>query len=1372
MKNQKLFYKNSFKNILINKIQMFVIIILIFLTSFIFTLSYSSSERINKSYLQFINESNLHDFVIDLSDTNYKNDFDNDKFKIISDYDVKNNLFISYVQDKLKTLNIDFIFDRIESRVFNLSSGKIIKVFAINPDQQIDKLIVSKGMPIKLWKNYNQAINNYTKKWVYINEQFAKFNNIKINDIIRLQDDEYGSTLKVDNSEKQKVEYSMFKQIDINLWIKKTKYNLQNWFQVVGFASSADFSTPIIDKFKPLPNTKNEGLAYVNSLNFGINYVYYNNIFPNNDFNFQNKINKKIWYTNSKLKNNETLKIISEAQKEIYYVGKFKNRKNINNNNKIINNYMTNLNKGKEIGLYLSFINIFDKNKNISFIIGDKNYLFHKRTTFLKKIIIYYKLINYIIIFTTLGISTSILIMILQKQIVKTFRQIGVLMAIGYKISSLIWSSSLYPFIISITGGICGCILGESLQNIIIKIFDNFFSIKIINFEFSWKSMLVIILGIFLFLELITLITNFWIMKKYSALEMINYINAKHTSNFKLKLKKILTRRQTFKSQFKGAIISSSISKLLCVFGVILISSSLITFGISIFTILDDYKIYKYHGNNYNNIIEYTGPIYNSPLSFYKTYNPYITTNTNINDNYFSSDNLIKMYITNNIPAKFYELPTDISNLNNMTYKTISIDYLKNPNLNIDFPKNITEQDKNIYFKTIIFNLWPDLKNYNIHKYWDKNAFLNVITSNNKIKENIEYLEKLRQFYIKYRNTIGLDIRRKEYFLEKNYITPNKPNNINTKEWPLITRKEFKNIFINDKYKYHTTNINDNGSIKNDNIFEKSLFNYLNYEEDEFISQILFINIQIYNWIKAFFYNNLQQAFLQGIYQKIPIILKEKFNNEYYSSKNSFNFGFGIIPFNEKKDDIGVFLNGNIKHHKIKIYGINKNNKTQELKDIKNYDLTHKLFAKNANNQIIINQTIAKKLNLSVGDKININHIIPTLTKNNKEINIDTWDCSEISAEDQLKYTKSSNIYLNSIFNIQNKGWINKIISNEKKEFIYQSNIDQTSESKIGPTLITREISKGLISIKNINKKNIYKIVGITNQYDINSGWINNNLALKISKFEEIKKIFFQIFMKEWINPKYIFNKHKYFIHFIQKNIKIKNKEIAYNNFLHFIKHKNNYIYKKLFDNEYPIFNYKMSNDETVTDISKMLSITQLYGDYSMFGLNGGISKNQNYSGYSTNTIQKIIQISEALKIIERINITVNYIIYFIIIISILLSAIIIFLIINTLIKENGQIIAIMKILGYKQFYIIKLFISIYVPVVIVSSLLGFGITWGLIILITNTIKNIVVLPIIFKWWYILTSILSTWLIYICSSIISWNDLKKVNIFIIAGEEG
>ncbi len=253
------------------------------------------------------------------------------------------------------------------------------------------------------------------------------------------------------------------------------------------------------------------------------------------------------------------------------------------------------------------------------------------------------------------------------------------------------------------------------------------------------------------------------------------------------------------------------------------------------------------------------------------------------------------------------------------------------------------------------------------------------------------------------------------------------------------------------------------GQIEGDEPMEKSLYDYKDENENWTQSRIT-VMIPIYNWIIACFFNNLQQAFLQGIYSQSPSMIKTTFEQEFKKEDGNFNTLFNLIPYNEKKEDIGIYLNGYIRNLNLKLYGIKEDNKTQILKYVKGNDLKKQLIKNN--NSILINQSLAKRLKLKAGDKVNIAHIINTLNYKDNEVEINNWDTSSLKASTSKdKYTSASNLYKSSIIKDEVNGWKHKTINPTGDNRVYKSKIDITSPSLVGATDMSKNIANANISI-------------------------------------------------------------------------------------------------------------------------------------------------------------------------------------------------------------------------------------------------------------------------------------------------------------------
>ncbi|WP_339020690.1 hypothetical protein [Spiroplasma endosymbiont of Atherix ibis] len=95
--------------------------------------------------------------------------------------------------------------------------------------------------------------------------------------------------------------------------------------------------------------------------------------------------------------------------------------------------------------------------------------------------------------------------------------------------------------------------------------------------------------------------------------------------------------------------------------------------------------------------------------------------------------------------------------------------------------------------------------------------------------------------------------------------------------------------------------------------------------------------------------------------------------------------------------------------------------------------------------------------------------------------------------------------------------------------------------------------------------------------------------------------------MEEWRNPK---NPNEEIKKLSKKLSQLSTQNISnselFSEFKKWTNESGNEMYMKLFEAQYPLFNYKSSCDNSFTDISKGTSTNQKYGDYSMIGLNGG----------------------------------------------------------------------------------------------------------------------------------------------------------------------
>jgi putative ABC transport system permease protein len=149
-------------------------------------------------------------------------------------------------------------------------------------------------------------------------------------------------------------------------------------------------------------------------------------------------------------------------------------------------------------------------------------------------------------------------------------------------------------------------------------------------------------------------------------------------------------------------------------------------------------------------------------------------------------------------------------------------------------------------------------------------------------------------------------------------------------------------------------------------------------------------------------------------------------------------------------------------------------------------------------------------------------------------------------------------------------------------------------------------------------------------------------------------------------------------------------------------------VVKKMFDNMYPIYNYKNSLDPENYDITQVVNTNQRFGDFSAMGLNGGVDSDVYYTGFGQGATSLIYPVTTARQILEQITTIVDMIIILFIIVAFVVSLTMILLTTSLIIRENMSFIATMKILGYSNRYIVRQILGMYIVGIIIAFIVGF----------------------------------------------------------------
>ncbi|WP_374696256.1 FtsX-like permease family protein [Spiroplasma endosymbiont of Polydrusus formosus] len=1352
----KLLFKNNFKNTVKNKIQFISLVILVFLTSFIFTIIEVSKQRVDNNYNSFISDqqSNQHDFVVSFSETTYiKNqNIKPDQFEKITDNALRQNAMLKFVKQKLSNKKESFDYNRVEARTFTLGNNKIIKAVTLNSSQEIDKFIVENGMPLSFYMQYLSSIRRETMHWIYLTPEFALKNKIKINDIVRLQPDRHGTTIKVVDSELENVDLSSYQKKDINKWLPHSPYTKENWFRVVGFGQSADYVTPIIDSSHPFPNMRDEGIAYLDPRLFGLVEETVEDTDSNQYLVTKLDLTKQVLITKSQL------------EREVYYVGKFQKTK-VNQTrcvySKTINNYL-NSDQGKDIGLQGYYVKTLTTGVPIVTFRTDNSYEFAKRITYFTSTLNAFINASYILITILLIISFFVLILVVRRQIDATGPQNGLLRALGYRCCVLTPSYISYPLMIVLIGGIVGYGTGISGQFTVKYLFGSYFNLPYGNFVFAPLSLITCVLFIFALLTCVTMISGTIMMVSRTPLQLI--IKEKTVSNgcFKKVVYKMFAIRKTFDARFQAVQLSNSIGKMIGVSLTMIISTIMITMSTSIPIILHNNISYSYKGDNYQTLIEYNSQVYNLPTTFLKTYDPTqkpwdinnsLLSNTNMTKD---SDQYLFDLVTGQINPENFAPTYQAEDMRSLLYRNISKEFLQSNKLTSSQPS---------LAKAICTTTWSDYNDF-VLNILTKSTIEEYLRTTETAREHINALEKYRLFYWKYRETVGLNIKRESYFDAKGNLNLD-DKNAQLKD-NIFTKSDYQSYFGQGGLSIILANNHFRPALEQP--LSESFYDVLDSSTgNEFNVRFKKPMYDLYNWIYAYFVENVNQCFIQGVYSRSPQTVRIKMQEAFNQQNSNFNLGLGVVPFNPLTDDRGTMIHAETNGIKFEIYGINKTFKNQALINKDQKRLSEKLFVPSDN--IILNETLANRLNVTVGDQIDPNLIMKALVAADQKVTADqilqSWDASDVTGYDVKAQGRVGKL----MFNGDNK-YKNKVLKTADSENVLESNLDALYPNFTKPTILNDKIVNGNYRVSNQEYNQSFTIVGITNKYGSPRAWINENRAQELLGYDKIRNYLLRLFLNEWTDS------------FIKNNLSEENKKslALLEDFIrvHPAKPDENDLWKNfvaywttkqsavdwiaVFENTYPIFNYKISNSAKIDDIETGLGTSQLFGDYSFYGLNGGIKNDTTYPSYANSPFSSLISITQAKTTLYNISKAINGIVFFIIVISFVLSFMIIILTSNIVIAENQTIIATMKVLGYRNRYITKLVVGMYIPIIVIMTIVGFGFGW-LSLIISNMIliRIGIVLPLFINIIIPIIAIGSGLLLYFIAYLISWFNMNRIN---------
>ncbi len=1195
-----------------------------------------------------------------------------------------------------------------------------------------------------------------------------------------------------------------FKNQIIN-WIKQKNIPWDNRWNINLFQKDSNNNYESIDYsninsstkylYLQISQTLLQGESKINSEEIKINNPFYNNVFNFNDFRSNsNKINQVTIDSINNVIDNNYLKNIFSSQLKIGNTNNYDNLRtaviniilqNLTNfsyyddvnsylkeylNTKFLqsdnNNLTTSTNNNNDgtlmIGLsddnsynvttsttislsdndFNYFSDVNDPNNKFIYALKDSSYSFDSRTSDLSKGIIIFNTFASTMLIIILIISGIVLFMIIKKNIYYIRKQMGLLKALGYENKSLTASYVALPTYLIIFSTFLAYPLSIIAQIILFKIINDYYNLIDSGFNFLYSLIIAgsSILFLFVFLSIISIFACYTSLKKpvTSVLYDVQYTNKLKTTIINT-LKKPYAKAR-FRTRFNLSMLFKSIDKLVILFITLLFT--ILIFSVVIMTpnILNDTKKYSLIDAKYNSIVQYNSPIYNSPYSFLKTYNPDsnasipTTNDANTNGLYIKA---LEDPNEINLSANYYA--PDPSNSLTVGLKMINLNNVVFTN---DF---LTEMDtkKDTSYNSGCVSAWEDYST--ISSIWEN------YNSNNNIED---IYNSYRQFYIKYKNTILININ-PNYRINQNELTNYKNIDFSS------LQNDINNAFSNDSNAISIADFSIDNNKVNDNVLNSDLTlyndsNFLNYNYEQLLASGN--EDQASTYIKNFntlfasiYFGRLSEAISQEVYNQSPYNLKAILRKKIESANEKFNMGFNVTSYDPKTDELGLMFNVFQGSKNFNVYGVNSDTKLWNLKDANNNSIQNLIKNSTNNNSntynIIINKSLEKKLNWKIGNTYDLSTYTNALNYKNNDIDINDYDTSSI-------FDGSSDTRNISYKDISLNGFNELSSSNPYNVH------DMLSPNY--PTPMENALQYGNMKLVS-NKKDInVKVVAIDRSYGKPAAYINNEDALNILNYKNSRDFMYnKMFKKEWQN---VSNFDKYVGTGAQD---ILNND-DYNELVQ--ESLNNKIAKNIltmFNNQYPIFNYKMSKQNIPFDYNSSTVINNIYGDYSKLALHGGTGYKtlvasdgtMQWNRYGTAAIDFLLTKDMETKVFDSIEAKAFVLILVFLLLAISTVFIVILTVSDVIFYENKKVMLSMRALGYSSFEVTRSIFGYYLILAIITFMIGMPLTFFLIKWIITSFSSIPI-PVMFSWQM---PIILFFILFISFTIIFSINFRSIN---------
>ncbi|ALD66813.1 ABC transporter permease [Spiroplasma cantharicola] len=1446
MKGIRLLLKNAFKSAGKNKSQIIGLSLLVMLVSLVISVLGATSTRVVGAYNQLNSQSNLRDYVVDINmedkilepDENGKDIKEWEIDGVLSKDDM---LYQQYIMNQIAlkyNLDVSFTEARLISGLYGKKGDIRVKAISkINSDinMGVDKLVVSKGRTFKA-----------EAKEVVIGESYAKQNGIKVGDIVRVNTDKYGKDLLVKNTEGNSPEVEQLKKdlremTNVQTFLDSNAYRNQVWFEVVGIGTSADFTTPIMDATTIMPNINNEVLMYMDSSWMGYESIAYNFTKINNEGSTaRNEVKKTMA---SYIVSNAKVVVTSENDRETYISVKAAN----GSNSELLNNLEKEYKTWANIKLDSKYI--YDSNDSLykfsTRITTFKSIMTGYNSMATALIIVIVAIAGFTTVLTTkkqvelqskqIGCLKSLGYK--KREIVNNFIAIPLIVSILGALLGYIISIFIETLVVSIFSNYFNIAFLGFKFNIVS------FGTSIIGLWIG-LTLLAFIIGYWTIrLPALTLLQggDDKVINKFSM--SIKSLFKKRGFNTRLKTALLTTSMGKLAGVSATMLLSATLITTTIIAPKVMKDNMTATFNGMNYENMVEYtqpiannpwSFQRTYNPNWNSEKEGWGQyeidkmvkIKNSGKEGNKGitdgWTPYpvkeIESNpTDAIKHEIDWANVYSSLLEGNISPYYYTY--DIAKDDKFFWTEFS--YLNWKNMSTKLLQNLDRAEVSGFTGGIALSQlqaqWPDYI-----KLTDNIKNLKDPTASPSTLDLKTYSRLMLQVYSKYIK--GLKLTYNEGMIDRSnpeelLINASKAQN---KLNSVFKTKKTKNYWDLNKNEKNTMQINEDFTADFKFKWNGEFISPLEINESDLESVtdeniLKDLNRALTLWFGSVLDGRMGTAVLQTTYTRSPYFVQEYIKSAIENNEN-YNITFNLIPYDNNKDELGTMLNSNFlsKNGKVesaKIFGVEKDSKLVSLKNARGLELSSTLFKNEVNDfvPLIINESFSKKINKEVGQTISLK-VLRELLKLDGEN-------KDLVLNEDVKYghnlVKDNKLNFNNEFRTQSTYayYSNGGIYADNSSAILGRGVDSSTIGDINiaakyadkatnPIDVYEKYKDGTLRVNSKYENVEFVIAGVQNGYGQPQGWISNEKANQILEYDQVKKYNFQNwFAREYPqgNPLY---KLEQFSNGDEEKIQgvtleefiqeVYDGKRTYEDFIANVQRsKPGSSWRnmnQLYDNLYPIFNYKYSEEPEIIDLTQGFSVSSKIGDFSSVGLNGSFETKQVpcsevestdadenectivdpekfNQGYGIGTLSTMLPKEQTRQILGQVTDLINLIIIMFITIAIIVSATIILLTTSLIIFENKQFIATMKTLGYSNGYVVRQILGMYIAPIMIMYVIGFIAGWYIFVIISDflALNTAWVLPVNFSLWlpFSVFGVIAT--IYVVTFTIGWKNIQKIN---------